>query len=109
MSYKDIIHVKPMKLIQSTYFGFDQSKPTLCGKKGKRYTFSWNINKINCPICLEKLNKKQITVCDNCLTASCWQGILMCENHKTAGTIMMTIEELRKLNREHSVYWIQEI
>ena len=27
-----------------------------------------------------------ITVCDACLTEACWQGTVMCENAKQAGT-----------------------
>ena len=46
-----------------------------------------------------------ITVCDNCLCASCWQGIFFCENYMTAGTVEKTVGELKKLNRENPDYW----
>lgn len=46
-----------------------------------------------------------ITVCDKCLMASCWQGILMCDAAKFAGIVQKTKRQLRKLNREHESYW----
>ncbi len=46
-----------------------------------------------------------ITVCDNCLTASCWLGEFYCEQYKTAGTVEKTVAELKELNLEHSDYW----
>jgi hypothetical protein len=50
-----------------------------------------------------------ITVCDKCLQASCWQGIFMCNDSQTAGTVQKTKDELRKLNREHPSYWKTDI
>jgi acyl-coenzyme A thioesterase PaaI-like protein len=46
-----------------------------------------------------------ITVCDACLQASCWQGIFYCQEFKTAGTIDLSVNRLRKLKREHPCYW----
>jgi epoxyqueuosine reductase QueG len=51
----------------------------------------------------------KITVCDQCFMACCWQGIFMCENSKNAGTIEMTIAELKGLGFEHADYWQQQI
>jgi len=51
------------------------------------------------------MSERLITVCDNCLQASCWQGEFMCERARSAGTVEKTIEELRKLGYEHSDYW----
>jgi len=48
---------------------------------------------------------KKITVCDKCLTSSCWQGLFMCDDSKFAGTVEKTIDELKELNLEHSSYW----
>ncbi len=48
---------------------------------------------------------KRITVCASCLRASCWSGILYCEDARTASTRTMTIDELTNLGREHSSYW----
>lgn len=44
---------------------------------------------------------KTITVCDQCLTASCWHGEFMCSGSPNAGTVEKTRAELRRLNREH--------
>jgi hypothetical protein len=49
-----------------------------------------------------------VTVCDNCLQASCWQGIFMCWESRDAGTVEMTVSELRLLSLEHERYWIDE-
>lgn len=46
-----------------------------------------------------------ITVCDACLRASCWQGKFCCKNYRTAGTRQLTVEELRRLDKEHPCYW----
>lgn len=48
---------------------------------------------------------ERITVCDKCLQASCWQGSFMCDDARTAGTVVKTVSELRKLNLEHESYW----
>ena len=47
----------------------------------------------------------QIKVCDQCLRASCWQGVYMCDDNLTAGTTRKTIRELRELKLEHESYW----
>jgi epoxyqueuosine reductase QueG len=47
-----------------------------------------------------------VTVCDQCLQASCWQGEFYCHEDKTAGTKQMTRKELAKLGRENSDYWM---
>lgn len=46
-----------------------------------------------------------ITVCDNCLCASCWQGEFYCENYKSAGTTQKTRRELRERGMEDEHYW----
>lgn len=46
-----------------------------------------------------------VTVCSSCLQASCWQGLFYCDKYQTAGTVEKTVEELRKLGREHPSYW----
>lgn len=46
-----------------------------------------------------------IPVCSECLQASCWQGIFMCDNAQTASMVYKTRRELRKLNRENPCYW----
>ena len=44
-------------------------------------------------------------MCDQCLCASCWQGVFMCEKARTAGVVEMRVGELEKLDREHPQYW----
>lgn len=48
-----------------------------------------------------------ITVCSECLTSACWQGLLYCEAawSSSAGTVEMTRGELLALGREHPSYW----
>lgn len=48
---------------------------------------------------------EEITVCDRCLRASCWQGLFMCDYARLAGTVQKTLEELKELNLEHPSYW----
>lgn len=44
------------------------------------------------------MNHETITVCDNCLQESCWNGVLYCDQYKTAGTIQ---KEIADDEREH--------
>ena len=46
-----------------------------------------------------------VLVCDNCLQASCWQGMFMCEESRYAGTVEKTIDELKILALEHPCWW----
>src|SRR3990172_3555488 len=48
---------------------------------------------------------KLITVCDKCLTASCWNGIFMCEQAEDAGIVQKTYRELIILGLEHPSYF----
>lgn len=43
-----------------------------------------------------------VTVCAECLTASCWHGEFMCQKAKYAGLVIKRASELRAMNREHS-------
>ena len=56
----------------------------------------------------EFIENAKVTVCDSCLMASCWQGIFMCEDARTAGTTEKTVKELRELGREHPDYFIND-
>ena len=53
----------------------------------------------------EQEENKLVEVCDKCLTASCWYGEFMCDEADCAGTIFVTVSELRKDNREDEYYW----
>jgi hypothetical protein len=50
-------------------------------------------------------NDKLIMVCSECLMACCWYGEIMCDDNKSAATIIKTVGELRKLKMEHLSYW----
>lgn len=53
----------------------------------------------------ELIDNRGVTVCDRCLQASCWQGIFMCEDSETAGTVDLPRSTLRMLDRENEDYW----
>lgn len=46
-----------------------------------------------------------VTVCSECLKASCWHWKFPCDKARTAGTKRMAVGELRKLDREHESNW----
>lgn len=46
-----------------------------------------------------------VTVCSECLRASCWLGYFYCDNYRSAGLTTKTVSDLRKINREHPCYW----
>lgn len=51
----------------------------------------------------------KVIVCAECLTASCWHGVFMCDKARGADVVVMTVSELRALpddgNREHEDNW----
>jgi hypothetical protein len=49
----------------------------------------------------QAMTDRTITVCAECLTASCWHGEFMCDNAVTAGLAEKTVAELRALRLEH--------
>jgi len=51
---------------------------------------------------------KTIEVCSACFRASCWLGLFYCDEYQSAGTVVKTIEELRKLGLEDESYWATE-
>lgn len=46
-------------------------------------------------------SERKVTVCEACLTASCWHGEFMCQRSGSAGTTTRTVAELDALDREH--------
>lgn len=42
-------------------------------------------------------SQKIVTVCDKCLTESCWQGRFMCAEAQTAGTITGTEAKIAQM------------
>lgn len=53
----------------------------------------------------DAMDSRRVTVCAECLCASCWLAIFMCENSDIADIKTMTVAELRGLGREHPSYW----
>jgi hypothetical protein len=51
------------------------------------------------------MSERMVTVCDNCLQASCWHGEFMCDASKFAGTVEKPLSELQALGLEHPHYW----
>ena len=49
--------------------------------------------------------KYLVTVCDKCFTATCWQGIFMCQESDTAGTVDLPAWILDKLDFENRDYY----
>lgn len=56
-----------------------------------------------------RMMKNKITICNNCLRASCWQGMACCDKYKTAGTVEKTVDELKILKRENPMYWAKAL
>ena len=50
-----------------------------------------------------------VTVCDVCWTAACWQGLLVCEEGRKAGTMKLAVHALRALNLEHPSHWGENV
>lgn len=48
---------------------------------------------------------RRVTVCAECKRASCWQGSMMCEGYRQAGSKDLSVGELRLLARESPHYW----
>lgn len=46
-------------------------------------------------------NTRMVTVCSECLKASCWHGEFLCERSRAANIVRRTVGQLRDLNREH--------
>ena len=51
----------------------------------------------------------KITVCAECLQASCWQGKFMCDKSRDANITEKTVRELREISYEHSDYWKNDL
>jgi len=53
-----------------------------------------------------KESARMVTVCDACLRAICWRGIMMCDDSHSAGTTRKSVAELAALNLEHSDWYV---
>lgn len=47
-----------------------------------------------------------VTVCNNCKQSSCWQGIFMCAESQSAGTVDIPLESLLIMGLEHESYLV---
>ena len=65
------------------------------------------VNKMNeiAPEKSEQIKAVTVTVCSECLTASCWHGEFMCDGAKYADIKEMPKSELKKLGLEHPSHW----
>jgi hypothetical protein len=54
------------------------------------------------------VSARKVTVCAECLRASCWHGIFLCAKSRDAGTTTRTTAELDQLDREHPSYYSAE-
>lgn len=52
---------------------------------------------------------RRVTVCSECQTAACWQGLFMCEDARNAGAVNKSIRELRALDLEHPSFWGENV
>ena len=52
--------------------------------------------------------ERLITVCSECLKASCWQQVFCCEKFQSAGITRLAESRLRELNREPCDYWLTD-
>lgn len=46
-----------------------------------------------------------VTVCAECLCASCWHGEFYCQSSQVAGITTLKASELRALGREHRCHF----
>lgn len=51
---------------------------------------------------------REVTVCAECLTASCWHGTFMCDGARGAGTTTRTVAELDALAAEDPSHYSAE-
>lgn len=56
----------------------------------------------------EEIDAHPVTVCSECHQASCWQGALMCESARRAGTVELCVGDLVILELEHPTYWFRD-
>jgi hypothetical protein len=49
--------------------------------------------------------RRYVTVCDECLCASCWQGFFMCDKAYSAGTLDLDVEYLKARRLENPEWW----
>lgn len=72
----------------------------------------WNargpVDDIPLPPPVDPLDRK-VTVCAECLQASCWREAFMCDDAQWAATVNKTVRELTELGYENPQYWEKDI
>lgn len=53
-------------------------------------------------------DKREIFVCSECRTASCFNGITYCERYLTAHAVKITVYQAKSENRERARYYGEE-
>jgi hypothetical protein len=53
----------------------------------------------------QRIQMIKVVVCNQCLRASCWQGVWLCEASWKAGVVHKTIGELKSKKAEAPSYW----
>lgn len=56
----------------------------------------------------KKDEDRVVTVCAECLRASCWHGEFMCDDAQSANVTKRTVRQLNALNREHPSCYSKE-
>ena len=57
----------------------------------------------------EDMNERRtVTVCAECLCASCWQAVFFCDDYMHADVVEKTVFELEELGLESPHYWEPE-
>ncbi len=51
---------------------------------------------------------REITVCDSCRQASCWQAKFFCDNARIAGTVDVMLATLMQERLENEAYWFTD-
>lgn len=46
-----------------------------------------------------------VEVCSACKRAACFQGVFFCEEYRSAGTRLIDVKVLERLDLEHPDYW----
>ena len=66
-----------------------------------------NSYRMICPEC--KGSENLVPVCSRCIRACCRQKEFECEDSKDSDILLLTIEQLSKIDRESSHYWVGSI
>ncbi len=56
----------------------------------------------------DRILDRKVTVCAECLMASCWLSIFICEKYRSAGTTELTVRRLHSLAYENPQYWFKD-